>query len=775
MEKILNEHTHETACLDQLISSWDQNVPFLNDNWFNTGLLAAIFFIFVAICILNRNCRKFIFHHLKAIASTVFLAGVLLYVIGFNEMGSQNNLLTLLLRSSIASVEMFVSESELIEVKHSLHESPLYMTAFSITHFAAVFVSAIFILRLFGLKLLTRATLWLKRKMPRGKLYVFWDINPNTMIVADSIRKNFNDLLVFVKMPGEQHAHSSRFTFSHFFQTANSDIEPYMDHIENLKGLVMTANKKLSMDLVSSDGLAGFYRQLGLQSLGKTIAKYEQVEFFFLSDDMRANIEAISTLKRQAFLNNKTPEVGKQFALPKELHVYCHARRNHFTEGILSGKGLKYHVHLIDSSLLSVMQLKENSSNITKYGRNHPVNFVDIDVSTGTVSSAFHALIVGFGETGQDAFRFLYEFSSFVKNVKPGPDGLDDISEQERKIYVIDRQLDSLKAAFLNDAPALKDSKAIEWLDGMSPESPDFWDKLHTFIDKLNYVVVTLDNDEIASTIAIRLFEFAYQYRKDMNKFKIYVRLHNESNKTILEDIGKYKLIHEIDREQKLINGIEAFGTDHTIFSHDNILTVSKEVDAKDYYYQYSIISEEISSKTEEEKQQEITNIRSMGVEKKWKNRRERAIEQNTLEEETKITYQEEQDRSDVCHIYTKLMLVGALDARNCFNFNRLEQMVKLTARNEKNEYYNALTGENKCLLNSLSYGEHLRWNAKMELLGFVWGPKKDFKLKTHPCIVDCNELIRNKKIQETLIYDTGVVELSFRKAQQQAAALGKG
>ena len=176
-----------------------------------------------------------------------------------------------------------------------------------------------------------------------------------------------------------------------------------------------------------------------------------------------------------------------------------------------------------------------------------------------------------------------------------------------------------------------------------------------------------------------------------------------------MEDIGKYKLIHETDREQKLINGIEAFGTDHAIFSHDNILAVSKEADAKDYYYQYSILSEEISSKPEEEKRQEIANIRSMGAEKKWKNRREKAIEQNTLEEETKITYQEEQDRSDVCHIYTKLMLVGALDSHNCFNLNRLEQMVRLTARNEKNEYYNALTGENKCLLNNLSYNKRFQ------------------------------------------------------------------
>ena len=88
---------------------------------------------------------------------------------------------------------------------------------------------------------------------------------------------------------------------------------------------------------------------------------------------------------------------------------------------------------------------------------------------------------------------------------------------------------------------------------------------------------------------------------------------------------------------------------------------------------------------------------------------------------------------------------------------------MKLTTRNERNEYPNAREGIDKQLLDNLSLTEHLRWNAKMELLGFVPGPAKDFRKKTHPCIVDCNELIRNEKTRSTFIYDTGVVELSFR------------
>lgn len=64
---------------------------------------------------------------------------------------------------------------------------------------------------------------------------------------------------------------------------------------------------------------------------------------------------------------------------------------------------------LIDDSRAAVTQLKMEPEKT-----HHPIDFVDIDKERGCVTSKFKALIVGFGSTGQDALRFLYEYSAFA-------------------------------------------------------------------------------------------------------------------------------------------------------------------------------------------------------------------------------------------------------------------------------------------------------------------------------------------------------------------------
>lgn len=152
-------------------------------------LALVVLLAFLALCLFRSSWRKWIFRHLKWIAVCVFVVGILIYMIGFNEHGSKNDFLVLFLRSCISSLEMFVSESELIEVGKPLKGNHLYMIVFSITHFMAVFVSAIFILRLFGLRLMSMCRLWLRSLFCKEyNLYVFWGINEKTMIVAESIR-----------------------------------------------------------------------------------------------------------------------------------------------------------------------------------------------------------------------------------------------------------------------------------------------------------------------------------------------------------------------------------------------------------------------------------------------------------------------------------------------------------------------------------------------------------------------------------------------------------
>ena len=755
---------HGGNAMDEMIGTWDMAFPFLKDNWLFTGVLSVVFIAALVTCVLNRRCWKFASHHIKSIALVVFMLGVVLYYIGFNDNGSENNVLALVLRASISSLEMFVSGSDLIEVKHVLHGSPLYMTIFSITHFSAVFVSAIFVLRLFGQRLMSRIYLWSKRHSRCDKVYLFIGINENSMILAESIAARRNDLLVFVKSPKEHHAHSSRYTFSHFFQSSDSDVEQYAERIEALHGVIVGASRKISIDIVDDRGWKAFFGKIGLSQMWKTMARFKEAEIFLLSDDFKGNIEIVSALKKQDSL-------ATCYMLPGKFNIYCHARRNNFTDGVLSCPGLKYKVHLIDSSLLSVLQLKENGEYMKSYGRNHPVNFVDVDTANGTVSSVFTSMIIGFGETGQDALRFLYEFSSFVKKVGKSSDGDDYIEAQDRKIYVADKDMGRLKTKFLTEVPALAGTGSIEWLEDVATDSQAFWNKLGEIIDRLNYVVVAVGNDEETMSIAIRLFEYAYRYRSNMDKFRIYVRMRNDSSKREIDAIDRYKI--EDDNTGTKVPGIEVFGTNRAVFSYDNVAKTSKEADAKDYFYQYNILSVEIDRWiTQQERESKITEIKQLQAEGVWRSRRDGIVQHDTIENEVKISYQEEQDRSDVCHIYTKLVLAGVIDKGNHINQERLRRMVEMTTRDNNNEYSRASGTEFEQLMHNLSYCEHLRWNAKMELLGFVHGAGKDFKKKTHHCIVDCNELIRNEHTKGTFIYDEGVVELSFAKALQWVEGL---
>lgn len=743
-------HVEDTTGIEHFLLGCDEFLPARDSEamlWLSLAGAVAVCGVLLY-CILNTKCRNWIFHHLKQVALTVFLAGVLVYGAGFNDEGSENNVLVLLLRACVSSLEMFVSESELIEVKHILKDSVTYMIIFSTVHFAAVFVSAIFILRLFGLRLLSMLRLWWYGHRPESvPLYVFWGINEHALTVAESIRDK-NARLVFVKPPEEKHAYSSRFTFSHFFHTSGEDIENYLDRIEALnrgknKAFLTVADKGLNGNLDTLNQADDLFVQLGLRNLQRMLRKSirkESIEFFFLSDDEKKNIGAVvNMLKFFALKKMKKEEKEAILAAARRIKVYCHARKNRFNESVMSRSGLKHDVHLVDSSMLSVLQLKGNGKRMWDYGKNHPVNFVDYDGNTGTVSSAFTALIIGFGETGRDAFRFLYEFSAFVKNSVRQEGGRITVTEQVRNIYVVDKHLKELKTRFLVNTPALVDKPSIHWLDDMSTHSMAFWDRLKEIIDALNYVVVSVDDDEEAASVAMHLFDFAYRYRKNLEKFRIYVRLRSNNSMRLMKDVDRYNVLVG----GKTVSIIEVFGTDKEVLSHENLSAVAEEKDAKDFYLRYGEICGD-------------TKVGTMDADAWWRKRRNEKDERmNTLDNELRILYQEEQDRSNVCHIYTKLVLAGAVNEEG-ISVARLDELEQMMGRDE-------------LLIDNLVYTEHIRWNAKMELLGFVPGREKSMKERIHPCLMPCSELIasQDEAIRRTLLYDRGIVELSIKKGKE--------
>ncbi len=771
-------------------------------DWKFGGILALFLIVVYLSTIHSCKWKKFVSEHLAFGAFIIFLTGVFLYIIGFNENGCENNIFALFLRSVLSSMEMFVSHSDLIEVKDDCHHDPLYMSLFSVTHFLAVVVSAVFVIRLLGLQFISkiRILVWrLVRPLQKNDVLVFWGINQNSVRLAKNIygSKGKKCHIIFINSQKKHHTHSSRFTFSHFFHSANEDVEKYASEIDEIGAVLLNAKK--SFDDISFSKETELFKELGISNcdglirktlnkgknkfIRKTLNKGEnKVEYYILSDVEKDNIVSMIMLKNYL---GKNQEKGNERKLDLDgFSCYCHIRKNNVNMALL-GDGFKYNIYYIDSSSLSVLQLKKK----VYY---HPVKFVDVNEKTRMVTSDFTAMVIGFGETGRDVFRFLYEFSSFV---------CDNFgTESPKYFHIVDDNLKNLKADFLNDAPALNDKTNINWLDH-NTHSQEFWTMMRDAIDRLNYIVVALDNDEEAISVAVDISEFAYRYRKYSENFGIFVRI---------KDKNMYGLIEAIKP-----NWIHPFGADEDIFTYK---TVSKDVvedGAKQFYagYKETMIRSFYKEKIDEnpdvkdniskmisewrnfikcsdsekndivkkiEKDVENLEANTETIDRKyidkfykdidtitfvyekngkkegneifidsnklWNNRRNEIDKENVdkeKESEFNVLYQEEQDKSNYYHVETKRFLAGK--DSDCHNEDDWIKFFK-----------------NNPVLHKIIYNcEHLRWNAKMELLGFVLGgERKDLKSRRHPNIVDCKTL--EEKYGDTIDYDKKVVELSF-------------
>ena len=735
--------SHIAECFSKCIDSCSQRI--LEFNWLDgVNIVIALLAILFAVSICKPKVKVMLFRHLKIQAFLIWVCGVILYMVGFNEHGSAASNVALLLRSSLSSMEMFVSHSDLIEVNEKFHGNPTYMALFALTHFCAVAISAIFILRLFGFRLVS----WVKVMkayicswLPLNcNYYVMFGVNSNTLMLANSIhkkRKEEKQRIIFINMPEKGHSHAAtRFSFSHFFHSDSNGIDKYLEDIEMMGALLFNSSRSFDNPILkhSIDDVFKVFQALdfswivrmSLQNLLRNSATRKnkkfngsKVEFFFLSDEEKDNLIAVTVLQK---IQKKQIDY-KNFSF----NCYCHARKSQNNAAMFNEGALAFKVHIIDTSNLAVLDLKRDN-------RYHPVNFVEKDTNTGTVKSAFTGMVIGFGETGRDAFRFLYEFSSFTKDNQGNPSA--------KKIHVIDKDIDDLKAEFLEEAPALKNNSEIEWWNVKSTHSAGYWDKLKSVIQELNYIVISVKDDEEAVGIATSIFEYAYRYKDNLNRFKIFVRLRNSMREDFLR------------KHKEFFNVIVPFGSVMDAFSYETINKDVLEKAAKRFKYRYDILYgakfDVIENGNEEEYADEA-----------WLKRRKVYLEETDAvkrkESEIKIWYQEEQDRSNVWHIYTKIALV---------NEDVTPESLQLDS--------------NKQLLQNLSDCEHLRWNAKMELLGFEPATSEDIKkeeekskdkqrdpwrslkLHRHECIVDCQTLHFNPVLAKTIPYDESAVKLSL-------------
>ena len=714
------------------------------------GILISIMIGIIILCIIwwslhSKSSFKRITSNLGWITFCVSLAGIILYTFGYWEGGLAGNFTALIIHSAVSSFGMFFAQSDLDNIAQVCKDSYVYMTFFSIIHFFAILVSVAFITRLVGFRLVS---LWKLRYRKREDLFIFWGINDKSILLAKDIKKTKKRQektyhLVFVKTPKEEEiTDKTEFSFYNLFNRASQD-KNVINDMENLDALVVYSSNIDTLDNFEDTDQKSIFERLGLKSLYKAMRRAKEIHLFFFSENEMANLTTMSILK-EAMASKEKDAFGK-----KEVHLYCHARKSKrtlvYTKPSFTPLPIReminhVKVHIIDSSDLAINTLKRNPDY-------HPVNYVKPNHHVGKVEKPFNSLIIGFGETGRDAFKFLYEFGSFV--------GLDG-QKSPFHCTIYDSNMANMRSGFYMRMPAIEKQKDNIVLRDESDSSPFFWKNMKEIIQNLDYVVIAINNDNAGMAIAVNLWEYAVNHRKNNpNKLSIFIRNYHSEYLRYMNDIADY---YNNNPTKDVDLNLIIFGSPAEIFTYNIIINNDAELKAMEYYYKYSCAQDGI-------------RLGFSTPKRLWDKRKEQ--KGYGLTNHRELYHKEMEDFSNVWHIETKMRLMGIYSENDSDLLKTLRKYAESRDKNS-NEYPDS-NKELQTLFQNLAKCEHLRWCSSSELLGYQPLPisvhdnnKKDYASKLHACLVNCDTLRIIPDLHNTIKYDCTVTDVSLNiKAEE--------
>ena len=661
----------------------------------------------------SRSLRNSLFYSLVFSCLT---GGILVYFIGYDYAGTSKNFLTLTLRSILSSFEMFLSKSNLIGIAENCQKDPLYMTVFSIVHTMAVVLSTYFAVACFG----KRIKYWYKAArwgwFGRNKCtYVFWGLNERSYMMANDLyeKSTGRERIVFIDFPGDKEEENKSQSFSSLIGLLSFKLRI----VRQVEGIDYLLFRSLGRVSELSDKDEDFFDSLGLVKLRRILERSESSYHFLLTDNESSNLKAaVNMLERPEFLNGTK--------------IYCSARKTQLTR--LIEEQYAGSLVIIDDSLMAVNSLK-----LGEAPHSYPIDYVKVNTQNATVDSRFTALIIGFGTTGQDAMRFLYEFSAF-----PNAYG----GKSQVKIHAVDQNMDRIRGSLMQEIPALEYLEGWEIeLHHMDIASKAYYDLLKSIIKDLNYVVIATGDDERNIEQASSLLEMVNRHRDGLHPdFRVFVRLYREEN--------RIKYLSAINVYGSLAMSLSYFGSTKSLYTKSHIINNRIQLEAEEFQKSYC-----------------TTNRNEyIPYEQRLKQVRE------TPKAELAYAYRnfqrkESQNKANRAHIYTKIKLMGLTD---------VPEKVILPAWTETHtpSQWKTEKAWTTRLINA-SICEHLRWNASHLMMGYIPMTEEvkehatgtcDIRKKQHSCIVDWKELDKQA-------YDYYVVRTSiylYLKETGKSAAL---
>lgn len=557
-----------------------------------------------------------------------------------------NSWISRLLFSTQYSLEMFIANTIIFksEVISTMKLNPLLFYIYVPIYGMAVLTSGFAIFHFLSRRLHNWFWLTCNKQAPQSRAHIFIGINSASKILAEDIYKTIKDNsedIIFIDLP---------------------------DHKDNPQGISIW--DIIARFFKDSDEAENLNKHTILKA-GKNLAKLvpwlknPNNVIYILSDDQNTNISILESLW----------EHNSSF----KCKIFCHAQKDGLFNRYDSLTDVEDRISFIDSSFLAVESLKKSE------GENKllPVHYVDIaiDPSTetglGYVESCFNCAVLGCGETGREAIKFLYEFGAFPdKNNNKAP----------FKCHIFDCDIETALGELPVDLETLSSTNSTSEfeLHNCKAGTNAFRNQMLELVSSLNYIIICLGNDELNLKIALDIAEYAtIQNRSTSKNFCIAFRQDHISklnNDTLQKANATYN------------NCLHAFGMSENIWKKNVISNESMEKDARKFFDSYANLCKELISK--------------LGWDAPDWDQRDKDSRDSNYGKRCKARRQIAQDFSNCLHVTTKRILCKGADIN-------ADMILPL---NEKSTH---CTGQNKELLEHLAVCEHLRWEASHIMLGY--------------------------------------------------------
>lgn len=591
-------------------------------------------------------------------------------------------------------------------------------------------------------------------------IYIFFEKNDKSLAISESIQEKDRQRCLVIFVECLELDDNDDDGWNNIVKVFSSHDRLRYDHIGYSNQIHLISHVSLEdANELCINGVSDIWDALGLSKIKERLIVLSkltpieldddndfqnEVHFFFMSDDRDKNVLHSKILSKYLNQDLDIQELQKT--------IHCLSRKDGVTsiiEDSCSMPDVHIDVKIIDDAHFSIDLLKKDPES-------HPINFVDIDTHNnyGSVKSTFTSLIVGFGETGRDALRFIYEFAAFLDSNSSTP------KRSPFKAYVVDENMDNLKGHFISNNPYIVSDINIEHNNGNLVDFCDYNDKSQKFYEllkeiapNLNYVVVAIGDDEANITLAVNILKMVRRHRQNLNHFRIYVRAYEKSTFSHLENIAKR--YNDTLSTEHVDNGkvIKIFGSTKEIYTYETIIRDEFTKEAKQYFESYKI-------------EYNKTTVGLQYPNESWESRRKEALASLNQKDIDDLRRKEFQDRENALHKYTKLRILESVildnvkhcceDRKNVIisfiqNFFKLDPITN----RYREEIFNTPVEEIKyngvanlynfasTLISNLAITEHLRWNASHEMLGYCYfdGCKKDTIKMTHNCLVPWDKL----------------------------------